>query len=208
MKIVLAGPPRSGKSCLRWGLKKAVLRESESRTDMYPITAAPDGEGAWFHETYERSAEEAIALRDQYKYPITPEYAQRLAKNVADCDAPLTAIDVGGRVSDENRLICAAATHAILIAGDHPQHGGWNERLAEWRDFCRELGLTLLAELHSDYDAAADEIQGVDSQGVLRARVHHLERGDRIEDRPAVIALAKHVLARFMSGHGRQETHS
>ncbi|MEQ1826568.1 MAG: hypothetical protein ABL921_11510 [Pirellula sp.] len=200
MKIVLAGPPRSGKSCLRYALPKAVSQASDSRQYLFVIKGAPDGEGAWFHETCERDDEEAFALRDAYKYPISPEFTERLEQEVACCDAPLTAIDIGGRVSDENRRICRAATHAILIAGSHPVKGHWNDRLREWRQFCNELSLTVIAELHSDYGAMEDRVDGVGDDGVFRAVVHHLERGEEdLEDRPAVVALAKHILREFES---------
>lgn len=205
MKIVIAGPPRSGKSCLRYALRKAVTSVSQGQHYLYFITAAPDGEGAWFHETYQRDADEAISLRDQYKYPISPQFTERLAAAVACCDAPLCALDIGGRVSDENRQICANASHAILIAGDHPQQGSWNERLEPWRQFCNELNLTVLAELHSDYESDADEIRSpkpsdpdprniAPRDRLLRARVHRLERGEPIEQRPAIVALAQHLL--------------
>ena len=201
MKIILAGPPRSGKSCLRHALPKAISHLSEDRHYLYVIKGSPDGEGAWFHETCERDDEEAIEMRDEYKYPISPEFTQRLAQEVARCDAPLTAVDIGGRVSDENRRICKAATHAVLIGGSHPTRGSWNDRLVEWRHFCYDLEITVLAELQSDYYATNDIIHGVGPDGVFRAVVHHMERGEELYDRPAVIGLAQHIL----SLHDRRE---
>ncbi len=41
VKIVLGGPPHSGKSCLREGLKKAILRLYPERPYPYAITACP-----------------------------------------------------------------------------------------------------------------------------------------------------------------------
>lgn len=197
MKIVLAGPPRSGKSCLRYALPKAVRQASLDRHYLLVLKGAPDGEGAWFHEACERDMQEAFGMRDKYKYAITREFAQRVAREVELCDAPLTAIDIGGRVSDENRLICRHATHIVMIAGDHPQYGSWDERLNEWRAFAKELNLKTIAELHSCYDACEDQIIGNDA-GILRAIVHHLERGDEcLDQRPAVVALANHILAQL-----------
>jgi CRISPR-associated protein Csx3 len=194
MKIILAGPPRSGKSCLRHALPKAVARVSQDRHYLYVIKGAPDGEGAWFHETCERDDSEAFTLRNEYKYPITEEFTARLEREVACCDAPLTAIDIGGRVSDENRRICRAASHAVLLAGNHPERGTWQERLIEWHRFCGELGIEVIAELQSDYDASQDEITGLGPDGIFRASIHHLERGEPISDRPAILELAKHIV--------------
>jgi CRISPR-associated protein Csx3 len=197
MKIVIGGPPRSGKSCLRDALPKAIARASDYEKYLFIIKGAPDGEGAWFHKACERDMREAISLKTQYKYPINDEFTERVAEEVERCDAPLTGIDVGGRVSDENRRICESATHAILLAGDHPQQGSWDSRLVEWRLFCEELGLILLAELYSNYEAREDMIQGLDERGVLRASVHRLERGEDLYDRPAIIAVANHILSRL-----------
>src|ERR1022692_234940 len=55
------------------------------------------------------------------------------------------------------------------------------------------LRLPLLAEIRSDYDAAADSIDGVDAGGVLRGGVHYLERGRLDGERPAIDALADHI---------------
>lgn len=55
-KIVLCGPPRSGKSCLREGLKQAI-RKIPNAPYPYIITGCPDGEGAWFQETVNQDPE-------------------------------------------------------------------------------------------------------------------------------------------------------
>ncbi len=61
-KIVLAGPPRSGKSCMREGLKQAI-RAIPGAPYPYVITACPDGEGAWFQETVNQNPELAAACK-------------------------------------------------------------------------------------------------------------------------------------------------
>jgi CRISPR-associated protein Csx3 len=49
VKVVLCGPPHSGKSCLREGLKQAI-RQIPNAPYPYVLTACPDGEGAWYFE--------------------------------------------------------------------------------------------------------------------------------------------------------------
>lgn len=141
MKIVLCGPPRSGKSCLRQGLKDAI-RSIPGAPYPYVITACPDGEGAWFQETMNQDPDLAASCKAVYKAKFTPEFVKRIADSVANCTIPLTLVDIGGITSDENRQICRTATHAILLAGDVG-------RLPEWRAFCKELGISVLAEVHS-----------------------------------------------------------
>jgi CRISPR-associated protein Csx3 len=189
MKVILAGPPRSGKSCLRDGLKKAIRAIPESPYP-YVITACPDGEGAWFQESVNFDAEAAAEYKAAYKSKFTPEFVQRVADSVKNCQLPLTLVDIGGITSVENEKICSSATHAILLAGDSPDKN-WEERLVEWRKFCDKLGLRIIAEIHSDYHETEDSIPILGNSGVYKGSVHHLERGEPIQERLTVQELAK-----------------
>ncbi len=185
-KIVLAGPPRSGKSCLREGLKQA-LRSVPDAPYPYVITACPDGEGSWFQETVNHDAELAGELKVAYKAKFTPEFVQRIADSVRNCSLELTLVDIGGIPSVENEQICASATHMVILAGDP-------SRIPEWYEFANKVGLTVIAEIHSDYHGTKDTVEGVAQGGILRGSVHHLERGESISSRPMVSALAEHLL--------------
>jgi CRISPR-associated protein Csx3 len=186
MKIVLCGPPRSGKSCLREGLKQAI-RRIPGAPYPYVITACPDGEGAWFQETVETDSVLAAACKAAYKAKFTPEFAQRVADSVTNCTLPLTLVDIGGIPSVENKAICAAATHAVILAGDM-------SRVPEWRAFCAELGIHVVAEIFSDYPGQEDSVQSVNEDGIFKGSVHRLERGEDISGRPCVDALAKFLV--------------
>lgn len=189
MKIVLCGPPRSGKSCLREGLKQAI-RHIPGAPYPYVITACPDGEGAWFQETVNGDPELAAKCKAAYKSSFTAEFVKRVADSVKNCQLPLTLVDIGGRTSVENREICAAADHAILLAGDSPEQS-WDERLIEWREFCGNLNLRVIAEIHSDYHGTQDTVPVFGSDDVWRGSVHYLERGENVSERPTVRALAE-----------------
>ena len=186
MKIVLCGPPRSGKSCLREGLKQAV-RRIPGAPYPYVITACPDGEGAWFQETVEADPALAAECKAAYKAKFTPEFVQRVADSVANCTIPLTLVDIGGIPSAENKMICAAATHAVILAGDM-------SRVPEWRAFCAELGIQVVAEIFSDYHGQEDSVQSLGVDGVFKGSVHHLERGEDISQRPCVTALVQFLI--------------
>ena len=188
MKIVLCGPPRSGKSCLREGLKQAIRRVPNAPYP-YVITACPDGEGAWFQETVNADPELAAKCKTAYKSKFTAEFVQRVADSVKNCLLPLTLVDIGGIPSVENEAICASATHAILLAGDM-------SRLPEWHEFCGKLGLRIIAEIHSDYRGAEDNIPQLGEDGVYRGSVHFLERGEPVQERPTVKVLAE-ILVRM-----------
>jgi CRISPR-associated protein Csx3 len=195
-KIVLAGPPRSGKSCLREGLKQAI-RAIPGAPYPYVITACPDGEGAWFQEAINANPEMASACKAAYKAKFTPEFVRRVADSVKNCQLQLTLVDIGGIPSAENECICAHATHAILLAGDS-QEQSWDERMVEWRAFCGKLGLRIIAEVHSDYRGTEDTIPVFGADGVWRGSVHYLERGEPIHERLTVKALAE-ILVRLVA---------
>lgn len=188
--IVLEGPPRSGKSCLRQGLKEAIAQMPEARElGIYPyvITACPDGEGAWFQEAASKDPDLARRLKEDYKSKFTPAFVGRVSESVEKVTLPLVFVDVGGITSPENERICATATHAVLISATH-------ERMDEWRTFNRKLGLVPIAEIISDYNGTTDKVGEVTHDGIITGSVHHLERGEGLADREMVKALAEHIL--------------
>lgn len=189
MKIVLAGAPHTGKSCLREHLKRA-LAPMAARLGLYPyaIDASPDGEGSWYQEAASHDRLAADQYRSGHKRAFTDAFAYRVAQHVADCSEPLVLIDIGGRIDDKQRRICAGATHiAILHRSD--------EDLAAWRAFAQGLSLDVVAELRSDFHAAEDAITTTTTTSrPLRGVVHHLERGELDRPHPAVDLLAQAIL--------------
>ena len=182
IKVVLAGPPHSGKSCLREGLKQAISR-LQGAPYPYVITACPDGEGAWFSAACQTAPELARRYKAAYKGSFSPEFAATVARWVERCRLPLALVDVGGRISPENKLIMSHATHAVVLAGDMSLAPAWVE-------FCRdECGLVVVAVLHSDYHGEADRIETLGPP--MRGSVHYLERGVDVSRRPVVTALAE-----------------
>jgi len=182
-KVVLAGPPRSGKSCLREGLKQAI-RAIPGSPYPYVITGCPDGEGSWFQETVNQDPLLAAQLKAAYKSKFTPEFVNRVSESVKLCTLPLCMIDIGGIPSPENEIICKDATHMVILAGDLG-------KVQVWQDFAMKLGLTIIAEIYSDYNGQEDTVRG--DGPILKGSVHHLERGEPVLDRPMVKALAKRI---------------
>ncbi|MFZ2664166.1 MAG: hypothetical protein WAX66_02285 [Patescibacteria group bacterium] len=86
------------------------------------------------------------------------------------------------------------ATHAVILAGNWKDET-WGQRMEPWREFCAELGLTIVAEVFSDYFGTEDIVEGVAPDGILRGSVHHLERGEDNSCRSMVKALANHLVS-------------
>lgn len=194
IKVVLCGPAQSGKSCLRDGLKKAILGNLGAPYP-YVITACPDGEGSWHQEAYENNESVAKDCKRNNKADVTPEFAQEAAKWVKSANQLINIIDVGGKITDENKIIMQPATHAVILAGDV-------EKFVEWSDFCQSLGLEIIAKIHSQLDAVEDEVSFADAwqektnellekAPLLTGNVHGLKRGEILSTRPMVQALAE-----------------
>lgn len=182
IKLVLCGPPHSGKSCLKNGLLTA-LKRSPTAPYPNPINACPDGEGCWFHETARVDPE--LAARERRKGVFSPEQVEVYRAWVTDTREPLTIVDVGGLISPENRSIMAGATHAVILSRDA-------ELFAPWVEFCGELGLPVIAQIFSDYEALDDRVR-FDS-GMLVGTIHHLDRSVDAAGRPMIQALVEQIL--------------
>lgn len=189
-KFILAGPPRSGKSCMREALKGAI-KQVPNAPYPYMLTACPDGEGAWFQETMNSNPELAAKLKAEYKTRFTPEFVARIEQSVKNLSLPLSFIDIGGITSPENERICKDGNGAVLICGETAILSG---KPAEWKEFFNKLGIPIVAEVYSDYFGKEDVVEGVESDGVFRGSVHHLERGEQLVDRETVKALAEFVV--------------
>jgi hypothetical protein len=192
-KIVVAGPPRSGKSCFNKGLKDQIKSIPNAP---YPFvhTACPDGEGSWFQETMNANPELAASLKADYKSKFTPEFVQMQSEAVnklGSDSCPLNFVDIGGIITPENAKICEGANAAIILSGETAIAAGLP---AEWKKFFDNLGIPVIAEVYSDYNGKEDVVMGVEEDGVFRGSVHHLERGENLSDRPALQELANHVL--------------
>lgn len=190
-KIILAGPPRSGKSCLRQGLKDVIKQISNGEVYPYVLTACPDGEGAWFQESMNNDPALAAKLKAEYKSKFSPEFAQRIADSVKNLSLPLSFVDIGGVISPENRKICEHANGVIFLCGETAVK---SDAPIEWKRFFTELGIPIVAEVYSDYKGGEDIVDGIEADGVFRGSVHHLERGENLADRKAIQALAQFII--------------
>ncbi|KAF0250251.1 MAG: hypothetical protein FD167_346 [bacterium] len=190
IKVILGGPPQSGKTCLKEGLKYAINQINSQYSSLYPyiITACPDGEFAGFQLAFANNPELAREMKQSYKTIFTEGFVKTRAEWVKNVDLPLTIIDIGGKVSPENEQICQYATHAILLAGNL-------NLLPEWDAFCQKLRLKIIAKLHSDYHAKEDKLLEKLSDFIYYGSIHHLDRSDlSVRDRPTIKALANILL--------------
>jgi len=177
MKIVVGGPPHSGKSVFLSGLVGQLDRQ-----DYFLFRACPDGEGSW---TY--AVEENAKLRRKGEF--CPEFVEWSVRTLHNHElAPVTLVDVGGRMSPENRQIMAECDSAVILSGDPAA-------IPAWRQFCQECGLAVIAELHSDYYGHEDVVE--QEEPMVTGSVHFLERGEDVTARPIIEAVG-HLINRLL----------
>ena len=175
IKIVIGGPPHSGKSVFI-----EALTQNLDKDNTFSFSAAPDGEGPWLQRHYDDP--EVVKFRQKGKF--TPEFVADRKKKINDWEGPLMIIDVGGRTSEENAQMIEGATHAIILAGDL-------SKVAEWRDFFEENNIEVIAKLHSHYQGNKDIQRPMEPEkSHIASSVHHLERGEPAADRETIKQVA------------------
>lgn len=159
IKIIIGGPPHSGKSVFI-----EALTQNLDKDNTFSFSAAPDGEGPWLQRHYDDP--EVVKFRQKGKF--TPEFVADRKKKIHDWEGPLMIIDVGGRTSEENAQMIEGATHAIILAGDL-------SKVAEWRDFFEENNIEVIAKLHSHYQGNKDTQRPMElEKSHIVSSVHHL----------------------------------
>lgn len=140
MRIVIWGKPHRGKTVLFVALKHLL-----PRNETMPISGAPDGGdlGDWAQNLYRLNPEEVALYR--VKGSFSPEFVEWAAKTVRNCTSRFALVDVGGRISDQNRTICREADGVIILAAN-------DDEVAEWKAFAQELNLRVLAIIYSTLD--------------------------------------------------------
>ncbi len=174
VKVVVMGPPHSGKSVFI----ESLMGRFDGDLNATMLSGCPDGEGLWLQKHYDNP--DVANLRR--KGAFTQEFVAFAAGSVRNFENPLALVDIGGRVSDENRQIAAGATHAIILAGDLGA-------VREWQVFADELSIPVVAKLHSHYSGDHDTI--LKTGETVVASTHYLERGTGDEERPSVDHVAE-----------------
>ncbi len=186
VKVVLCGPPNTGKTVMRDGLKTAILNLDNAPDDFYTVSGCPDGDGSWYSETVANYPNLARKLKDEYKAKFTPEFAKAKTRELKVIKNSLLLFDVGGKIPIyEDKDIMSQATHAVILAKTEAD-------VAAWKELCEKnlaQPVQIIAIIYSDFNGKNDEITS--EYPMLTGKVHHLERGEDVSNRPIVKALAK-----------------
>jgi len=192
-KIIIAGPPHSGKS-----IGERFIRGVLPPQETMRIASQPDGEGDWTHSIYGEDEELVGQLRK--KGDFSRENVDHWKSQIKNSDSRFSLVDVGGVVSPENKEICEQANAMIIISSDL-------EKTQEWLDLANDTGLNVLSVLHSTLDESVEEtFKKVESKDwETEGVVVGLDRG-KFQDSETLRHLATYLLER-VSSQERKEIH-
>jgi len=172
MKVAIVGPPHSGKSVFLGGLCENLPRDKR-----FLFRACPDGEGSW---TWRSSEAAKCRRKGAFNPRIVDWYVEKLRTSNL---APIVLVDVGGKITPENRRILSEVDAVVILSGAL-------DAIEEWEAFANSCGCEILARIHSNYHASEDDPM---SDPMV---VHHLERGENVSCRPTIQRVAEIILSR------------
>ena len=190
-KIIIAGPPHSGKS-----IGERFIRSMLPPQETMRIASQPDGEGDWTQNLYGQDALLAQQLRKKGEF--SRENVDHWKSQISHSNSRFSLVDVGGVVSPENREIFEQANAMIIISSNH-------EKTQEWVRLANETGLNILAVLYSTLDESRTESfartpgQDWESEGVVVG----LDRG-KFKDSATLRELAAFLLDRVPAKENKE----
>lgn len=148
MKIILCGPPHSGKTVFGNSL---YLSLPQGYTSM--IRACPDGESL-----YSSNNDQHMIRIIRRKGDFSEDFIQTVCERIKKEETPITLIDVGGKRTKENERIFELADSCIILSSDSAEK-------EEWKKFADKFRVKTIALLDS-------VLEGED---VLRTEEPHID---------------------------------
>ena len=190
-KIVVCGPPHSGKSVF-----VANIREMLPRWGFFLFRGAPDGEGTWSNKAAPETVK-AVRKKGKFDWPFMRYVLGglwRVTRHV-----PLTLVDVGGRRSKQNKWIFLLCDGFIVISSDEKE-------TREWVRFGKCMGCTPVAILKSKL-VGEEVLHPVESGSPVTGTITGLERGTYQLESSLLGALAARLrsLITFAAKHMKRQ---
>lgn len=180
VRIIIGGPPNSGKSTLAEILAMALR---SFRVDAY----AEDLDLAAMTLDYIRGIK-PWEQRPHEKKEWTPELAKQAVERFREASKKHHVVigDAPGKITDESRIIAQQASHGIILCRDD-----CTDEIEEWKAFFKSLRIRIIV-------VAISKMSGtgcVSVNGVIEAIIIGLDRKPRINE--IVMSLAWHVKERL-----------
>ena len=178
IRIIIGGPPNSGKSTLVSSLKRALweigVKVNSAELDLWAPTLE-FLEGKITKEERDSKKQKTITKQD------AEEASKRLI--LASQDGSIAIGDCPGKMSEELKIIVKNATHAIILC-----RADQIQEMESWRKFFSEVGIPIVSELVSDLNGN-EEVQ-ISGSGLITGRFVGLNRDVGRKESPTISQLA------------------
>lgn len=173
-KIIVCGPPHSGKSVFLSNLMRQLPPDS-----FYLAFAAPDGEWHWSN-----FGDQDLVSVVRQKGKFTEDFVSSMVSAISNNQQPLVLVDTGGVMSPENGRIFDVCDGCIILANKEKA----DDAIPAWREFAANHGVQVLAEIVSDLNGT-DKLLPLGEGGIVTGRIAGLDRGHIISS-PVLEAVA------------------
>lgn len=177
-RIIIGGPPNSGKSTLVNSMKRTFweigVKVNSAELDLWAPTLE-------FLEG--KISKEERDSRKQKK--ITKQEAEEASKRLVEAsqDGSIAIGDCPGKMSEELKIIVKNATHAIILC-----RADQIQEMESWREFFSEAEIPIIAELVSDLEG--DEAVQMAGNKLITGKLVGLDRDVGRKESPAISQLA------------------
>jgi len=146
IRIVIGGPPNSGKSTFSESLVRALQDQGTDAESIDLDLWSPTLDYLQGRITKEQRDEQKRKL-------ITAKEAKEAYTRFKDASKEHDVIvgDAPGGISEESKQICKAATHGIIVCRDDN-----TDQIRVWRDFFNDIGIDVVAVVISKINSTED----------------------------------------------------
>lgn len=176
MKIIVCGPPHSGKSVFISNLVKLLPSGYYVR-----INANGDGEGTWSNNP---DQDEVRATR--IKGTNSEEDFKRWVKQIECANQDIVLVDIGGRLQDDKAPLFEACDSFIIVSNS-------DEMIEEWIKFGTKHGCSCIGTVLSGLGDLHESI--ISYEPFVRGTMSGLERGHNIDGSKLLRAIADSIVS-------------
>lgn len=173
-RVIVCGPPHSGKSVLLANLMRLLPPDS-----FYLAFAAPDGEWHWSN-----FGDQDLVAAVRQKGKFSKNFVNSMVEAIRANEQPLVLVDTGGVRSEANERIFDACDACVILSSKP-------DEIIAWRQFAAAHKVAVIAELDSVLVGTC-EFYPDRGDGVIRGRISGLERGHTIVS-PTLEAVAERL---------------
>lgn len=176
MKIIVCGPPHSGKSVFVASLERLLPSDGYET-----IRINKDGEGDWSNNP----DQEQIRIIRKKLADYNEEFIKSECEIIKKSTKPIMLVDIGGMLFPDKIPIFKACDRFIVLSRDEIHR-------EEWKRFGEYLGAKCIAELDSKQNAE-DSVESFEN-GSVKGIVGKLERGTWHEKSPVLKWIADEII--------------